>query len=135
MQRPHRGGEPRYLADPMRPLWSFTQPPNPDYFALLGALFGTGDGLDENRITREALAGLLCAAGLTPEDPASPMDVFDLAGGDSVPYPVLYRHLLLPEQARTLETLRRIPPVADLTVAVKRLFLKQGDSLSAEELV
>ena len=135
MQRPHRGGEPRYLADPMRPLWSFTQPPNPDYFALLGALFGTGDGLDENRITREALAGLLCAAGLTPEDPASPMDVFDLAGGDSMPYPVLYRHLLLPEHAQTLETLRRIPPVADLTIAVKRLFLKQGDSLSAEELV
>ena len=38
MQRPHRGGEVRYLTDPMRPLWSFTQPPDPDYFALLGAL-------------------------------------------------------------------------------------------------
>ena len=50
MQRPHRGGEVRYLTDPMRPLWSFTQPPDPDYFALLGALCRMGNGLDESRI-------------------------------------------------------------------------------------
>ena len=56
MQRPHRGGEARYLTDPMRPLWSFTQPPDPDYFALLGALRRTGDVPDDNRISREALA-------------------------------------------------------------------------------
>ena len=135
MQRPHRGGEPRYLADAMRPLWSFTQPPNPDYFALLGALFRMEDGLDTNRITREALAGLLRAAGLSPEDPASPMGVFDLAGSDAVSWPLLYRHLLLPEQARTLDILREMPLAADLTASVKRLFLKNGASLSAEELV
>ena len=127
MQRPHRGGEVRYLTDPMRPLWSFTQPPDPDYFALLGALCRTGNGLDRHRIDREALAGVLRAAGLSPEDPASPMDVFGLAGGDTVPYPVLYRHLRLPEHARTLDLLRKVPLVADLGDAVKRLFLKDGD--------
>ncbi len=135
MQRPHRGGEPRYLADAMRPLWSFTQPPNPDYFALLGALLRVEDGPDTNRITRKALAALLRAAELSPEDPASPMDVFDRAGGDTVSWPLLYRHLLLPEHARTLDILRTMPPVAGLTAAVKRLFLKNGASLSVEELV
>ena len=127
MQRPHRGGEVRYLTDPMRPLWSFTQPPDPDYFALLGALCRMRNGLDEHRIDREALAGLLRAAGLSPEERASPMDVFGLAGGDTVPYPVLYRHLRLPEHARTLDLLRKAPLVADLGDAVKRLFLKDGD--------
>ena len=127
MQRPHRGSEPRYLADAMRPLWSFTQPPDPDYFSLLGALCRMGDGLDEHAITREALAGLLRAAGLAPDDPASPMDVFGLAGDEVVPYPFLYRHLLLPEHARTLDLLRQVPLVVDLTNAVKRLILKDGD--------
>ena len=127
LQRPHRGGEPRYLADAMRPLWSFTQPPDPDYFALLGALCRMGDGLDQHRITREALADLLRAAGLSPDDPASPMDVFGLAGDDVVLYPFLYRHLLLPEQARTFDLLRQVPLVVDLTNAVKRLILKDGD--------
>ena len=127
MQRPHRGGEARYLTDPMRPLWSFTQPPDPDYFALLGALRRTGDVPDDNRISREALAGLLRVAGIPPEDPASPMDVFGLAGDGAVPYPVLYRHLRLPEQARTFDLLRQVPLVADLTDAVKRLILKDGN--------
>ena len=127
MQRPHRGGEPRYLADAMRPLWSFTQPPDPDYFALLGALRSVGDGLDEHHVAREALARLLRAAGLSPDDPASPMDVFDLAGDDVVPYPFLYRHLLLPEHARAFDLLRRAPMVVELTNAVRRLILKDGD--------
>ena len=127
MLRPHRGGEPRYLTNAMRPLWSFTQPPDPDYFAVLGALCRLREGLDENRITREALAGLLRAAGLSPEDPASPMGVFGLAGDDVVPYSVLYRHLRLAEHAGTFDILRRVPLVADLTDAVKRLILKDGD--------
>ena len=127
LQRPHRGGEARYLADPMRPLRSFTQPPDPDYFALQGALCRMGNGLDENRMTREALAGLLRAAGLAPEAPGSPMDVFGLAGDVVVSYPVLYRHLRLPEHARTLDRVRRLPLVVDLTNAVKSLILKDGD--------
>ena len=127
MQRPHRGGELRYLTDPMRPLWSFTQPPDPGYFAVLGALCRTGNGLDENRITRDALSGLLRDSGLSPEDPASPMDVFGLAGGDVVSYPVLYRHPRLPEHAHTLDHLRRMPQVVELANAVKSLIPKDGD--------
>ena len=129
LQRPHRGGEPRCLTDAMRPLWSFTQAPDPDYFAVLGALYRTENGLDENRITRDALAALLRAAGVSPDDPASPMDVFGLVGDDVVPYPALYRHLRLPEHAGTFDMLRRrSPPVAELTNAVRRLILKDGES-------
>lgn len=128
MLRRHRGGEPRYLTDPMRPLWTFTQPPSPDYFALLGALRRMEDGIDEDRVTRDALAGLLEAADLSPEDPSSPMAVFDLGGGSAVPYAVLYRHMLLPEQAGTFDILRRMPPMAELTDAVKRLILKEGET-------
>ncbi|MDE0334328.1 MAG: DUF924 family protein [Defluviicoccus sp.] len=129
-QRPHRGGEPRYLTDPLRPLWSFTQPPDPDYFALLGALNGMGDGSAENRVTREALTALLRAAELSPEDPASPMDVFGLVEDDNVPWSVLYRHLRLPEHAETLDRLRRIPQVVELADAVKTLILKDGVDLT-----
>ena len=127
LQRPHRGGEPRYLTDAMRPLWSFTQAPDPDYFALLGALYRTWDGLDEDRIPRGALAGLLRAAGVSPDDPASPMDVFDLVGDDVVSYPALYRHLRLPEHAGTLDILLGMPLVIELTNAIKSLILKDGD--------
>ena len=136
LRRPHRGGEPRYLTDPMRPLWSFTQPPNPEYFALLSALHGTGErGFDENGITPKALAVLLRAAGLAPEATGSPMEVFELTRDGTVPYPMLYRHLLLPEQGRTLDHLRRMPLVVQQTTAIKRLLLKDGETLGEDELI
>ena len=129
-RRPHRGGETQYLANALRPLWSFTQPPDPDYFALLGTLNRMADGPGDNPITREALAGLLRAAALSPEDPESPMDVFDLAGDDVVPWSVLYRHLRLPEHAQTFDRLRRLPQVVELADAVKTLILKDGVELT-----
>lgn len=125
--RPHRGGERRYLTNPARPLWSFSQPLNPGYFAVLGALHRTEDGFEEDRITRTALAGLLRAAGLSPEDPASPMDIFDFAGDDVPSYRMLWRHLCLPEHAQTLERLQQLPLVADLRKAVRSHVVKAGD--------
>ena len=55
------------------------------------------------------------------------MGVFDLAGDDIVPYPVLFRHLLLPEQARAFDVLRQMPLVVELTNTVKGFILKDGD--------
>ena len=129
-QRLHRGGEPQYLVDALRPLWSFTQPPDPDYFALLGALNRIGGGPGKTRITRSALASLLCAAGLSPEDQASPMEVFGLVGDNDVPWSVLYRHLRLPEHMQTFHRLRQLPQVVDLANAVKTLILKNGEDLT-----
>ena len=87
-------------------------------------------GPGESQITRDSLAGLLRAAGLSPEDPASPMNVFVLVGDDVVPWSVLYRHLRLPEHARSFDLLRQVPHVVDLANAVKTLVLKDGRDLT-----
>ena len=55
------------------------------------------------------------------------MDVFGLVGGDTVSWPILYRHLRLSAHARTFDRLRQMPLVIDLANAVKRLVLKDGD--------
>ena len=48
------------------------------------------------------------------------MYVFGIAGDEVVPYPVLYRHLRLPEHARPFDLVRSMPQVVDLPNAVKR---------------
>ena len=125
--RPHKGGEPRYLNDPMRPLWTFTQPPQPEYFSVLGALCRIEGGFDEVRIHRETLASLHCSANVPTNSPDSLMDVFDIAGGDTVTYEMLYRHMRLPEKARVFEDLCRSPLIADLMNRVRGLILKDPE--------
>ena len=127
LSRPHKGGEPRYLNDPMRPLWTFTQPPQPHYFSVLGALYRTEDGLDDNRIHRETVASLHRAADLPTDPPRSLMDVFDIVGADTVPYEMLYRHMRLPEKAQVFDDLCRCPQIADLMHRVKGLVLKDPE--------
>jgi hypothetical protein len=56
MNRPHKAGEVFYLTDAMRPLWSFTQPPRPDHFGILGALCRVQDALDVDTVTKDAIA-------------------------------------------------------------------------------
>ena len=125
--RPHKGGEPRYLSDPMRPLWTFTQPPQPDYFSVLGALCRIEDGFDEGRIHRETLASLHRSADIPTDPSGSLMDVFEISGGDTVTYEMLYRHMRLPEKARVFEGLCRSPLIADLMNRVKGFILKDPE--------
>ena len=127
LSRPHRGGEPRYLTDPMRPLWTFTQPPQPDYFSVLGALCRIEGGLGERRICRETLASLHGAVELPTDPSGSMMDVFDIAGGDTVTYETLYRHMRLPEKAEVFDALCASPLIADLMNRVKELILKDPE--------
>lgn len=127
LSRPHKGGEPRYLNNPMRPLWTFTQPPQPDYFSLLGALCRVEDGLDASCIRRETLASLHRVADLSTDPSRSLMDVFDIAGVDTVTYETLYRHMRLPEKMQVFDELCRSPQIADLTNRVKALILKDPD--------
>ncbi|MCY4488434.1 MAG: DUF924 family protein [Deltaproteobacteria bacterium] len=125
--RGHKAGEPRYLSDPVRPLWTFTQPPRPDYFAVLGALCRFEDGLDENSIRPEPLAELHKAANLPLDGPDSLMDVFELGGDGAVAYTTLYRHMLLREKERAFEAVCRAPVVEDLFQQIKALILKDPD--------
>ena len=97
--RPHRGGEVRYLKSVQRPPWSFTQPPEPDYFAMLGTLYREGHIKADDQVSREAVETLLSMAGRSHSEQAPMMSIFAIAGKDRVPYTMLYRHLLLPEHA------------------------------------
>ena len=124
--RPHRGGEVRYLKSAQRPPWSFTQPPEPDYFAMLGSLYQMGHIKADDHVSREAVEGLLSMAGLSLSEQAPTMSVFAIAGEDRVPYHMLYRHLLLPELATTRAQVGCMPVVEQLATAVKQLILKDG---------
>ena len=127
--RPHRAGEAHYLKDPMRPLWTFTQPPNPDYTAVFAALRQSGQAATEERIPRPALAWLHRAAAIPADAPHALMDVLDLAGADSVDCVTLYRHLLLPEKAPALAAILRLPQVAHAVRQVRRVLLRDpGES-------
>ena len=126
LRRPHKPGEPRYLNDPVRPLWTFTQPPKPDYFAILGALHRVSGTLDEDRIAPDTLASLQGDVPIAPDAPHSLMDVFDLTGGERVDYPTLYRHVLLPEKAEAFDALRTAPLIVDLMEKVKGIILKDS---------
>ncbi len=127
--REHKAGEPRYLNDPVRPLWTFTQPPRPDYFAILGALCRFDKGLDQEGIRPEPLAELHRAAGLSLDGPDSLMDVFELAGDGAVAYTTLYSHMLLQEKEQAFEAVCRAPVVEDLFQQIKALILKDpGES-------
>lgn len=126
MRRPHKLGEPRYLNDPVRPLWTFTQPPKPDYFAILGALYRVNDTLEEDRITPDTLASLPEDVPIAPGAPHSLMDVFDLTGFDTVDYPTLYRHVVLPEKAEAFDALCTTPLIVDLMDKVKGIILKDS---------
>ena len=126
--REHKSGEPRYLNNPVRPLWSFTQPPQPQYFAILGALHRIEEGLDENRIRPETLAELQRTANLPLDGPDTLMDVFDLSHNDAVSYMTLYRHMILPQNERAFSAICRTPVVADdLFQRIKCLILKDPE--------
>ncbi len=124
MSRPHKAGEVYYLTDQMRPLWSFTQPPRPDYFAILGALSRFQDDFDIENVSRESLAVLQNAAGISADEPHSLLDVFDLPNVDTVSYNVLYRHIRLGDKQRAYELICELSTVDELTQQVSGVILK-----------
>ena len=125
MSRPHKAGEVYYLTDGMRPLWSFTQPPRPDYFAILGALCRIDEAMEVGAVPRAVLAQLQREAGIGPEH--SLMDVFDLVEGDTVPFNTLYRHMVLTSKKPAFDAIRTHPKVAELIKAVEQVILKNPE--------
>ena len=121
--REHKAGEPRYLADTARPRWSFTQPPHPDYFAILAALHRIDGGIDERCVRPETLAKLHRAANLPTDGPETLMDVPNLDSG-GVPFDTIYRHMRLRNKERAFDAVRRVPLVEDLFQQIKTLVLR-----------
>ena len=126
--RVHKPGEPHYLTSPVRPLWSFTQPPRPEYYAVLGALHRIGkDDLDEDDIRPEALEELLGMASLPPNAVQGLMKCFDPPGEQAVSYMTLYRHLMLRENERSFHAVCRTALVADLFLRIKGVILSDPE--------
>ena len=125
--REHQAGEPRYLTDPVRPLWSYTQPPQPYYYAILGALYRIDGDLDEQSLSPAAVGQLQASAMLGSEGSDSLMDVFDLAGAAAVSYTTLYRHMLQRNKARAFDAVCATPVVRDLFQRIKALILEDPD--------
>jgi uncharacterized protein (DUF924 family)/Ca2+-binding EF-hand superfamily protein len=101
--RPHRAGEVHYLTSELRPLWSFTQPPRPLFYALHAAMHATQPGLDCRGLDADALAHFERAIGLS--DPLSLGDVFDVLGKPRVDFRELYRHVCLDQSAPVLSAI------------------------------
>lgn len=98
--RPHGAGEIHYLTSELRPMWSFTQPPRPDYYALHAALHASDRYVDCRAIDRPSLRAFHAVLELDPDAPGrSLMDVFDVMGRDRVGFRDLYRHTMLQRNA------------------------------------
>ncbi len=133
LRRQCTGGELRYLNDPMRPLWTFTQPPNPRYFSLLAAMYRCCRDLDEKAIRRDTVAEFQVRSGLSAAataDRGALMDVFDLPAveGETVSFDTLYRHLLLTEKSADLEAAMASPFMANLFEQVAPTIMKELSS-------
>lgn len=123
--REHSAGEPHYLTNPARPLWSFTQPPVPFYYAVLGALHRIDGDLDEEGIRTDAVAELERAANVAAPDTL--MDVFDLRDADTVSYTTLYQHMMQVGKERAFDAICRAPVVADLVRRIRAQVLVDPD--------
>jgi Ca2+-binding EF-hand superfamily protein len=124
MSRPHKAGEVYYLTDAMRPLWSFTQPPRPDYFTILGTLCRIDRDTSIDAVSRDAVTQLQEMAGLDPSDETSVSDVFELFDVEKLPYQGLYRHLRLKKKEPAFQAICNIPQVHDLTTQITSVILK-----------
>ncbi|MCY3930562.1 MAG: DUF924 family protein [Acidobacteria bacterium] len=125
--REHKPGEPHYLKNPVRPLWSFTQPPRPEYYAILGALHRIDKDLDEEAVRPEFLAKLVSMAKLPSKAVAGLMKVFDPPGDETVSYMTLYRRLVLRENERAFRAVCRTDLVGDLFQRIKRVILNDPE--------
>ena len=125
--REHGAGEPHYLTNPVRPLWSYTQPPLPVYYAILGALCRIGKNLDEECISIEVLVELQRLANISPTGRDSLSDIFELTGNGTVSYLTLYRHMTQQKKERAFDAICNTPIVTDLIRQIKAFILEDPD--------
>lgn len=123
--RPHRAGEVHYLTSEMRPLWSFTQPPRPDYYALHAALHASDRHLDCRAVDRVELAAFHRTLGLDPDAPErSLMGVFDAVRQDRIGFRDLYRHAVQRSHTALLDALVAGPALSPHLDRVTRAIFK-----------
>lgn len=118
--RPHRAGEVHYLTSELRPLWSFTQPPRPLFYALHAALHALISDADCRALDREALARFEHALDLASERSLS--DAFEVLHKPRLEFRELYRHACLRQNASVLEAISQsaafVPHLREVTRAI-----------------
>lgn len=124
--RPHRAGEVHYLTSEVRPMWSFTQPPRPDFHALHAALHASDRRLDCRAIERAELAAFHRVLGMDVAAPGqSFMDVFDVRADARVDFRDLYRHLAQQRLAPLFDAMLRGPALAPHLERVTRAIFRE----------
>ena len=123
LSRVHKVGEPQYLTGPVRPLWSYTQPPQPHYYAILACLYRIDTALDENRILPATVSELQKLSHVKPDEEDSLLDVFDLVKGETVTYLELYRHLVQKSKTSTYRAICATTTVDELFHQIKAFIL------------
>jgi uncharacterized protein (DUF924 family)/Ca2+-binding EF-hand superfamily protein len=125
--RPHRAGEIHYLTNELRPPWSYTQPPRPDFYALHAALHGIERFADCRKVDRELLRSLHGVLGLNPDEPGSSlMEVFDVLGREPLDFRDVYRHLMLARNGALCTQVVASPAIIKHMQSVRRAIYKEG---------
>lgn len=129
MSRPHQASELYYLTSEMRPLWSYTQPPRPDYYALHGAFHACAEGADCKSIGRKELDTFHRSMGIDPNDAvASLSDVFSVLGKDRVDIDDVFRHAMQSDKLPALHAVTRSESVQDRVRRVKRAIFRDENA-------
>lgn len=127
MNRPHGAGEIHYLTSAMRPLWSYTQPPQPLYYSLHALLHELGTEHDCEDISEASLRALGLALGLDDSGENSFDDVPRNAG---VPLTLgtIYRHILLDRKQAMLSRIKGSPALSKITAEIKQAIFKNPNA-------
>jgi Ca2+-binding EF-hand superfamily protein len=127
MCRPHRAGEVHYLTSELRPPWSFTQPPQADYYALHAALHTCERFADCRAIDANLLRAFHGVVGLDADAPQrSLMDVFEVLKVERVSFRELYRHITLQRNAEIYASALASPGLAPHLRKVTLAIFKDG---------
>jgi len=129
MCRAHGAGEIHYLTSEMRPLWSFTQPPRPEYYALHGSLHDLDASLDCQQLDRATVERWQASLGVDGSGADGGVaDVFDTLGADSITFTDLYRHATLSTKQASFDTMTRGEALGGKLRAVTHAIFKDEEA-------
>lgn len=129
MNRPHGAGEIQYLRSAMRPLWSFTQPPQPLYYSLHALLHSLGPAHDCRDIKDASVKALNNALGLDADGENSINDFIDTNQGAKRSITELYRHMLLEKKQDVVKSVTEHPSLVQFSRQVKKAIFRDPDAL------
>ena len=131
MCRTHGAGEIHYLTNEMRPLWSFTQPPRPEYYALHAALHRMEGDPDCQALDRATVARWQTSLGLgngADDSAESLLDVFATLDSHQVSFADLYRHASQGAKASGFNTMTESKALEPVLRAVKHAIFKDDQA-------